>query len=256
MAEKTYTNLGPIYLTSAKFKTLKDAGQLEAGREYKLVDWEAQEKLTAGNNITIDEYNVITAVDTIYDDTTVKADIAGLKDGTIYAGKAVSASTAMNYAEGGSISAALQSKQATLVSGTNIKTVNGSSIVGEGNVEVKTYQPFPDNKQLSGTLQEVVTEIMKFPTKAQGMAYLGMIRGESTPFGYGNVECTVTFMTSTIALLSVSSSNIYPYHWEYNTYQGDYKWRSFIIMPDKPSDFDSSTYVLKFVNGTATWVKE
>jgi len=145
--------------------------------------------------------------------------------------------------------------QETLVSSVNIKTVNGSSVLGSGNVEVKTYQAFP-NGDISGTLQQVVQAIMAFPTKARGMTYLGGISGSCTPFGYGNVECTVTFMTNNIAVLSVSSSNIYPYHWEYNTYANDYKWRSFITMPDKPSDFSSSTYTLKFVNGNPTWVKE
>ena len=39
-----------------------------------------QDKLTAGDNITIDENNVISAVDTIYDDTEIKADIQELQE--------------------------------------------------------------------------------------------------------------------------------------------------------------------------------
>lgn len=131
-----------------------------------------------------------------------------------------------NYYNKSETDSLLNDKQDTLVSGTNIKTVNGNSLVGAGDVPVKTYQPFP-NGDLSGTLQQVVDAIMAFPSKAQGMAYLGGISGACTPFGYGNVECTVTFMTSNIAVLSTSSSNIYPYHWEYNTAQNDYTWRAF-----------------------------
>jgi hypothetical protein len=39
-----------------------------------------QDKLTAGDNITIDENNVISAVDTIYDDTEIKQDITNLQN--------------------------------------------------------------------------------------------------------------------------------------------------------------------------------
>ena len=59
----------------------------------------------AGNNIQISEENVISATDTIYDDTELRGTIAG--------------------------------KQEELISGTNIKTINGNSILGEGNLVIE-----------------------------------------------------------------------------------------------------------------------
>ena len=60
---------------------------------------------TAGENIQISEENVISATDTIYNDTELREAIAG--------------------------------KQEELVSGENIKTINGNSILGEGNITIQ-----------------------------------------------------------------------------------------------------------------------
>lgn len=60
---------------------------------------------TAGENIQISEENVISATDTIYDDTELRGIIAG--------------------------------KQEELVSGENIKTINNQSILGEGNIDIQ-----------------------------------------------------------------------------------------------------------------------
>ena len=60
---------------------------------------------TAGSNVQISEENVISATDTIYDDTELRGIIAG--------------------------------KQEELVSGENIKTINGNSILGEGNITIQ-----------------------------------------------------------------------------------------------------------------------
>lgn len=62
----------------------------------------------AGNNIQISEENVISATDTIYDDTELRETIAG--------------------------------KQEELISGINIKTINGNSILGEGNLVIEGGQ--------------------------------------------------------------------------------------------------------------------
>lgn len=60
---------------------------------------------TAGSNIQISNENVISATDTIYDDTELREAIAG--------------------------------KQEELISGTNIKTINGNSILGPGNLVIE-----------------------------------------------------------------------------------------------------------------------
>jgi hypothetical protein len=60
---------------------------------------------TAGENIQISEENVISATDTIYNDTELREAIAG--------------------------------KQEELVSGTNIKTINNISVLGSGNIDIE-----------------------------------------------------------------------------------------------------------------------
>jgi len=67
------------------------------------------------------------------------------------------------------------------------------------------------------------------------MAYLGDIQGECTPFGYGNAECTVSFLLDGVAVLSVSSSNVAPYKWDYNTASYDYVWKKCTDVVANPS---------------------
>lgn len=62
MAKQTFENLGPIYTTAEKYEAMRIAGTLEIGREYRIVGWEAQEKLQAGVNIkTINDNSVLGA---------------------------------------------------------------------------------------------------------------------------------------------------------------------------------------------------
>ena len=53
--------------------------------------------------------------------------------------------------EMGEINIALNNKQEALVSGTNIKTVNGNSILGEGDMTIPQY----DDSELNQTIQEM-----------------------------------------------------------------------------------------------------
>lgn len=93
-----------------------------------------QDKLTAGDNIEIDG-DTISATDTTY---TAGTGI-DITDGVI--------SNTQTSAEWGNITGtlsnqtdlqnALDSKQATLVSGSNIKTINNSSVLGSGNINIE-----------------------------------------------------------------------------------------------------------------------
>jgi len=99
-----------------------------------------------------------------------------------------------------------------------------------------TYRPFP-NGQINGTLQQVVSAIMTFPDKKAGMAYLGGIAGAClSSLGLINAECTVSFMTDSIAVLSLSSSDTIPYHWEYNTASSDYIWKKWADVSGSGND--------------------
>ena len=74
-----------------------------------------QNKLTAGNNITLTDLT----------DGTVRVDAAGVEN----------IEEALNLLNGGD-STLLDSKQNTLISGTNIKTINNESILGAGNITI------------------------------------------------------------------------------------------------------------------------
>lgn len=109
----------------------------------------------------------------------------------------------------------------------NKPKINGITL--EGNIDIKTYSPFPDDFVKDETFEAFVSSVINSPSATEGSAYLGGISGNWMPWGDGNAECKVEFMGDGLALLTVSSSDIAPYHWEYNTYSDDYKWKSNII---------------------------
>lgn len=83
-----------------------------------------QNKLTAGSNITISDEDVISAVDTTYDLVESNVGSMGLMSGS---DKIIL----------DSLPTRINAKQDTLVSGTNIKTINNKSILGNGNIEIE-----------------------------------------------------------------------------------------------------------------------
>jgi hypothetical protein len=86
-----------------------------------------QNKLTAGTNITIDQ-------------TTNTINAVGLTE--------EEAQTIVNNS--------ISSKQDKLVSGTNIKNINGESILGEGDISIETFTPYFENKGLHlGTVKNI-----------------------------------------------------------------------------------------------------
>lgn len=74
---------------------------------------------TAGSNISISDENVISATNTTY-----------------------TAGSNISISEQNVISADLSSKQDVLVSGTNIKTINNTSLLGSGNIETEVIQVY------------------------------------------------------------------------------------------------------------------
>ena len=77
----------------------------------------------------------------------------------------------------------MRGKQATLVSGTNIKTINGESVLGEGNIEVakKTDIPSTDNLATKDELTAVETVANNADAKAD--AATSRIEGVETTLG-------------------------------------------------------------------------
>lgn len=128
------------------------------------------------------------------------------------------------------------------------------------------FQPFPE---ISGTrvitaatLQELCIYIHNnFPDLSIGSVYAGAISGGCTPWGSGNAEMIVTVIASPVSeydavfILDVYSSNVFPYHWMFNSYMGewgDWNWVGTAPAPANPNS-TVGTYIVKYINGVPTW---
>lgn len=152
-----------------------------------------------------------------------------------------------DLSDGQELKQLVNTKQDELVSGTNIKTINGSSVLGEGDLEVVTYQPFPNNWRTSGTMAELFTDIKNDTNAVPGMSYLGEVRCSNLPFA-GNAEMIINIMIGSgnnkVMVGIVTSANICPYYWQY-TYGAGYDtgWQTFISADNSfPAFSASSTY--------------
>ena len=111
-------------------------------------------------------------------------------------------------------------KQDTLVSGENIKTLNGESVLGSGDLNVPTYHNFDPNwtTESISTLN-FVRQINNDENAVEGNVYLGDVKLSDMPGSLSNGEVTVSIIKGTVSskviLLTLTSGNRAPYHWEY-----------------------------------------
>ena len=112
----------------------------------------------------------------------------------------------------------IATKQDTLVSGSNIKTINGNSILGSGNYNIETYHTFPITWTTDGTIAELMEDIEADASAIPGMVYLGEITCSDMPF-IGNGDLVVEIIdgnsTNKVIVASLNSGNISPYYWRY-----------------------------------------
>ena len=116
-------------------------------------------------------------------------------------------------------------KQDTLVSGTNIKTINGNSILGSGNIT--TYAEFVDTwvTTLSSTVLAFCQQVNGTTSAVVGTAYLGSVSFSDMPTGVSNGELVVEIIPSSAATngkaihLILTSGSINPYRWEYTYWE-------------------------------------
>ena len=111
--------------------------------------------------------------------------------------------------------------QPLLVSGTNIKTINGNSILGSGDMIIATNQEFPSSWPVSSstTTKAFCDVVNADSTAVEGMSYLGEVLWSDLPFN-GNAEVVVQVMNGTgtsnkVIHLILTSGNVAPYRWEY-----------------------------------------
>ena len=118
------------------------------------------------------------------------------------------------------LATALNAKQDTLVSGTNIKTVNGNNLLGNGNIAIKTYQPFNSSWTINSTTAQLCSDIDNDSSAVAGMAYLGILRNSDLPNNMMQADAVVEIIGesggSKVIHITITSADQYPYRWEYS----------------------------------------
>ena len=130
---------------------------------------------------------------------------------------------------------AINQKQDTLVSGVNIKTINGSSVLGEGNIvlDTSTYKGLPETWDTTHSMTELIASINADSNAVPGKSYLGTVQLSDLPAGMMQAELIIDIMDqldvdgSKVIVFSLSSADISPYKWEYTSAYGRTgAWRS------------------------------
>ena len=152
--------------------------------------------------------------------TTVESSTVAINDTYLYDGtnwtllKTGSAVTSVNGQTGD------VTVQETLVSGTNIKTVDGNSILGAGNLELSTFLPFPAGWTTNSTTKALCDDIAADSTAVKAKAYLGEVTCSDLPGSIANSEINVyindgTTASDKVIILELTSGNVAPYRWVY-----------------------------------------
>lgn len=88
----------------------------------------------------------------------------------------------------------MRGKQATLVSGENIKTINGESVLGEGNIEVAKKTDIPSTDNLA--TKDELTAVETVANNADAKADAATSRVESVETSLGNKQDTLVSGTN------------------------------------------------------------
>lgn len=160
-------------------------------------NWSAkQNALIAGENITI-EYDVISATDSqaVTDHLNDKEQHVTAAEKAEWSGKQNTLSAGENIVIANDrISADLSSKQDVLVSGTTIKTLNGESLLGSGNIEISGGSA--DYYDRSATVSFDETDYFSVKDKS-------IVKQGRTVFFHVNLESIKTFSFSRNAVFKI-----------------------------------------------------
>ena len=101
-----------------------------------------------------------------------------------------------------------------------IKTIDGNSIMGSGNLELSTYLPYPAGWTTNSTTKAFCDDIAADTTATVGKAYLGEVTLSDLPASMVNAEIVVEIMSGTtsankVIVLTCTSGNTAPYRWQY-----------------------------------------
>ena len=172
--------------------------------------------------------------------------------------------TELGYVHGvtSAVQTQINSKQPTLVSGTNIKTINGNNILGSGNLELTQFLGFPsDWPTTSSTTTKAFCDVVAADADAiEGKMYLGEVRwSDLSTVGLVNAEVAVKIMKGTTAaskviVLTMSSGNHAPYQWQYTYWNGGASTSGWIgFQPELPSQSGQSGKFLTTNGSSMSW---
>lgn len=102
----------------------------------------------------------------------------------------------------------------------SVKTINGTTITGTGDVQLSTYLTYPNGWPTTGTTLAFCNAIAEDTTAIEGKAYLGEVTLNDLPAGIANAEIEVKIMSGTtqsnkVVVLTLTSGNVSPYFWQY-----------------------------------------
>lgn len=126
------------------------------------------------------------------------------------------------FVTGGDVYTALSGKQDELVSGTNIKTVNSNSLLGEGNIQTEAYHTFPNTWHIDHgySTQQFCESVEDDASAVAGTAYLGTLGCNDLPANMGQAEAIVEIISNgangKCMNITLTSLNRAPYMWTYS----------------------------------------
>lgn len=156
----------------------------------------------------------------------------------------------------------LNAKQDTLVNQENIKSINGDSILGSGNLEISAHLVFPSTwpTTSSTTTKQFCDVVAADTTATRGKMYLGEVRwSDLSTVGLVNAEVVVEVMDGTTAqnkviVLTMTSGNHAPYLWKYTYWNGGSNVSGWIgFQPELPSQTGNSGKYLTTNGSNLSW---
>lgn len=106
---------------------------------------------------------------------------------------------------------------------TDLKTVNGTSLVGSGNIEIASNQLFDEGWTTDSTTVAFLQDVYADTSATIGMSYIGELQCSDLPDSMGNAEATMEILPSSTAApkvihITLTSGTTDPYRWELTYY--------------------------------------
>ena len=143
----------------------------------------------------------------------------------------------------------------------SIKSINGNSLLGSGDLELSTYLPYPNGWTTTQSTADFCNDIANDNTAIVGKAYLGEVTINDLPAGIANAEIVVEIMSGTTALdkvivLTMTSGNQAPYMWKYTYWNNGGSTSGWIgFQPELPDQSSHAGEVITTDGANLSWKK-